>query len=86
MARMGRLAALAVFTLMAGQLQRGFAREAGPPVAVGARLSQDGNTAKLVFDLSRQVEASASALASSTPKTAQDGPLTALSQSLNQKT
>ena len=64
MARMGRLAALAVFTLMAGQLQRGFAREAGPPVAVGARLSQDGNTAKLVFDLSRQVEASASALAS----------------------
>ena len=64
MARMGRLAALAVFTLMAGPLQCGFAGEAGPPVAVGARLSQDGNTAKLVFDLSRQVEASASALAS----------------------
>jgi N-acetylmuramoyl-L-alanine amidase len=64
MARMGRLAALAVFTLIAAPLQCGFAGEAGPPVAVGARLSQDENAAKLVFDLSRQVDATASALAS----------------------
>ena len=64
MARMGRLAALAVFTLMAAPLECGFAGEAGPPVAVGVRLSQDENTAKLVFDLSRQVDASASVLAS----------------------
>ena len=64
MARTGRLAALAVFTLIGTPLQTGLAREAGAPVAVGARLSQDENGAKLVFDLSRQVEASASALAS----------------------
>ena len=64
MARMGRLAAFAVFTLMGTPLQLGFAGEAGPPVAVGARLSQDENAAKLVFDLSRGVDASASALAS----------------------
>ena len=64
MARMERLAALAVLTLMAAPLQSGFAGEAGPPVAVGARLLEDENTAKLVFDLSRQVDASASALAS----------------------
>ena len=38
--------------------------EAGAPVAVGARLSQDESAAKLVFDLSRPVDASASALAS----------------------
>ncbi|MGH6797252.1 MAG: N-acetylmuramoyl-L-alanine amidase [Roseiarcus sp.] len=60
---MGRLAALAVFTLMAPPLQRGFAGEAGAPVAVGVRLSQDETAAKLVFDLSRPVDASASALA-----------------------
>jgi N-acetylmuramoyl-L-alanine amidase len=64
MARTGRLAALAVFTLMGTPLPTGLAGEAGAPVAVGARLSQDENGAKLVFDLSRQVEASASALAS----------------------
>jgi N-acetylmuramoyl-L-alanine amidase len=64
MARMGRPAALAVVTLMAAPLQSGFAGEAAPPVAVGARLLEDENTAKLVFDLSRQVDASASALAS----------------------
>ena len=64
MARMGRLAALAVFTLMAAPFQRGFAGDAGVPVAVGARLSQDESAAKLVFDLSRPVDASASALAS----------------------
>ena len=64
MARTGRLAALAVFTLMGALLQGGPACSAGPPVAVGARLSQDDTTAKLVFDLSRPVEAAASALAS----------------------
>jgi N-acetylmuramoyl-L-alanine amidase len=63
MARMGRLAALAVFTLIGASLQRGVAGDAGAPVAVSARLSQDESTAKLVFDLSRTVEASASALA-----------------------
>jgi N-acetylmuramoyl-L-alanine amidase len=64
MARMGRLAILAVFALMGAPLQRGSAGEAVAPVAVGVRLSQDENAAKLVFDLSRQVDASASALAS----------------------
>ena len=51
-------------TLMEVLLQGGFACLAGAPVAVGARLSQDENAAKLVFDLSRPVDASASALAS----------------------
>ena len=64
MARTGRLAALAVFTLIGALLQAGVAHSAGPAVAVGARLSQDENSAKLVFDLSRPVEAAASALAS----------------------
>ena len=64
MARMRRLAALAIFTLVGAPLQGGLAEEAGPPVAVDARLSQDENTAKLVFDLSRTVDANASALAS----------------------
>lgn len=64
MARMGRLAALAVFTLAAAPLQPGLAADAGAPVAVGVRLSQDENAAKLVFDLSRPVDATASALAS----------------------
>ena len=64
MARMGRLAILAVFALMGAPLQRGFAGEAVVPVAVGVQLSQDENAAKLVFDLSRPVDASASALAS----------------------
>ena len=63
MARMGRLAALAVFALMASP-QFGLAKDIGAPVAVGARLSQDESAAKLVFDLSRSVDASASALAS----------------------
>jgi N-acetylmuramoyl-L-alanine amidase len=60
---MGRLAALAVLALAAGP-RCGFAADAGAPVAVGVRLSQDENAAKLVFDLSRGVDASASALAS----------------------
>jgi N-acetylmuramoyl-L-alanine amidase len=62
MARMGRLAAFAVFMLMGALLQRGFAGEPAPPVAVGVRLSQDASAAKLVFDLSRPVDATASAL------------------------
>ena len=64
MARTGRLAALSFFTLIGTPLQTGLAEQADAPVAVGARLSQDANEAKLVFDLSRQVEARASALAS----------------------
>ena len=64
MARMGRLAALAALTLMAAPLERAFAVDSGVPVAVAARLSQDQGRAKLVFDLSRTVDASASALAS----------------------
>jgi N-acetylmuramoyl-L-alanine amidase len=63
MARLGRLAALVVFTLMASS-PCGFAKDAGAPVAVGARFSQDESTARLVFDLSRPVDATASALAS----------------------
>jgi N-acetylmuramoyl-L-alanine amidase len=63
MARMGRLTALAVSTVLWTPLQSGFAGEAVAPVAVGARFSQDESAAKLVFDLSRPVDASASALA-----------------------
>ena len=63
MARSGRLTALAALTLMAVPLQRAVAVEAGAPVAVAARLSQDQGGAKLVFDLSRSVDVSASALA-----------------------
>lgn len=62
MARWGPLAALAAFALMASP-HRGFA-DAGAPVAVGVRLSQDESAARLVFDLSRSVDASASALVS----------------------
>ena len=64
MARMGRLAAFAVFTLMGASPERGFAGDPAAPVAVGVRLSQDEGAAKLVFDLSRPVDATASALAS----------------------
>ena len=62
MARLGQLAAVAVFALMASP-HRGLA-DIGVPVAVGVRLSQDESGARLVFDLSRSVDASASALAS----------------------
>src|SRR5271155_5430856 len=62
MARKGRLATLAAL-MLAAALQRAFAADAGAPVAVAARLSQDQGGAKLVFDLSRTVAASASALA-----------------------
>src|SRR5271170_2152910 len=64
MARKARLAALAASVLAATPAQRAFAGDAGAPVAVAARLSQDQGGAKLVFDLSRTVAASASALAS----------------------
>ncbi len=64
MARLGRWTALAVLTLLAVPLERALASETGVPVAVAARLTQDQGGARLVFDLSRTVEASASALAS----------------------
>jgi N-acetylmuramoyl-L-alanine amidase len=64
MARTRRLAALGIFTLMGTLLHGGLACLAGAPVAVGARLSQDENAAKLVIDLSQAVEASASVLTS----------------------
>ena len=64
MARVARVAALSVFTLIGAPFQRGFAGDAGVPVAVGARLSQDDSAAKLVFDLSQPVDVSAYALAS----------------------
>ena len=63
MARVGRLAAFGIFALMAALVQRGFAGGATAPVAVSARLSQDENAASLVFELSRSVDATASALA-----------------------
>ena len=64
MARMGWLAVLAALAFIAAPLQRGFATDAGRPVAVGVRVSQDSGAAKLVFDLSRPVDASAFALTS----------------------
>ena len=60
----GRLAALAALALMAAPLQRGFAMDAELPVAVGVRVTQDLSAARLVFDLSRAVDASAFALTS----------------------
>ena len=64
MARKGPLAAFAAFVLASGPVERAFAVDAGAPVAVAARLSQDQGGATLVFDLSRAVAAHASALAS----------------------
>jgi N-acetylmuramoyl-L-alanine amidase len=64
MAQMGRLTALAVGALIGAKLTCCFAGEADTPVAVGVQLSQDENAAKLVFDLSRSVDANATALAS----------------------
>jgi len=58
------LAAFAALAFIAASLQRGFATDAGRPVAVGVRVSQDSGAAKLVFDLSRPVDASAFALTS----------------------
>jgi N-acetylmuramoyl-L-alanine amidase len=64
MARKGPFAALAALALMAAPVQRALAVDPSAPVAVAARLSQDQGGAKLVFDLSRTVDASASTLAS----------------------
>jgi N-acetylmuramoyl-L-alanine amidase len=64
MARMGRLTALAIFALIAPRFELVLAGEATAPVVVGVRLSQDERDAKLVFDLSRTVDATASALGS----------------------
>ncbi len=64
MARIARVAALSVFTLIGAPFQCSFAGDAGVPVAVGARLSQDASAAKLVFDLSQPVDVTAYALAS----------------------
>jgi N-acetylmuramoyl-L-alanine amidase len=64
MARIRWLAALAALAFIAAPLQRGFATDAGRPVAVGVRVSQDSGAARLVFDLSRPVDGSAFALAS----------------------
>ncbi len=64
MARNARLAALVGSVLAAAPAQRAFAGDVSAPVAVAARLSQDQGGAKLVFDLSRTVAASAYALAS----------------------
>jgi N-acetylmuramoyl-L-alanine amidase len=64
MARMGWLAALAAFMVMGTFLEGAFAGGAVAPVAVGVRFSQNENAARLVFDLSRRIDANASALAS----------------------
>jgi N-acetylmuramoyl-L-alanine amidase len=64
MARTGRLAALAIFMLMGMPMDGGSAGETSAPIAVGVRFSQDENAAKLVFDLSRVVDAKPAALAS----------------------
>ena len=63
-ARNRRLAAFAIITLMGAPLQRVCAGEGSAQVAVGVRFSQNENAANLVFDLSRSVDASTSALAS----------------------
>ncbi len=64
MARTGRLAAFAVFTLMGAPLHDGSARGASAPVVVGVRFSQDENAAELVFELSQGIDAKPAALAS----------------------
>jgi N-acetylmuramoyl-L-alanine amidase len=61
---MGWLATLAALTLMIALSQRGFAMDSSLPVVVGVRASQDLSAAKLVFDLSRTVDASSFALTS----------------------
>ena len=64
MARTKQLTALPVLMMLAALSSPSRATEAGPPVAVDVRLAQDANLARLVFDLSRPVGASAFALAS----------------------
>lgn len=62
MAQIRWLSALAVVALIGANLSCCFAGEGDTPVAVGARISQDENSTKLVFDLSRSVDATASVL------------------------
>jgi N-acetylmuramoyl-L-alanine amidase len=59
-----RLAVPAALTLIAALSPPALAEEAAPPVAVAARLTQDANSAQLVFDLSRSVDARAYTLGS----------------------
>jgi N-acetylmuramoyl-L-alanine amidase len=61
---MGWLATLAALTLIIPLSQRGFAMDSGLPVVVGVHASQDVGAAKLVFDLSRPVDAGSFALTS----------------------
>ena len=64
MKRAKRLAAGAALTMIAAPWPFALAEESGPPVAVGARFTQDVNSAQVVFDLSRSVQARAYALTS----------------------
>jgi len=64
MTRTWRLAAATALTLIAALSPLALAEEAALPVAVAARLTQDGNSAQLVFDLSRSVDARAYTLGS----------------------
>jgi N-acetylmuramoyl-L-alanine amidase len=64
MARIGRLTALVALAWVLALGERSFALDTDLPVAVGATLSQDASAAKLVFDLSRSVEARVFALTS----------------------
>ena len=64
MARLGRLAALVALPLMAAPLERAIAVDSGRAGCGRRPALQDQNGAKLVFDLSRTVDVSASAMAS----------------------
>ncbi len=64
MKRAERLAAGVALAVFAAPWQLALAEESGPPVAVGARFTQDASAAQLVFDLSRSVHAHAYALTS----------------------
>ena len=59
-----RLAVPAALTLIAALSPPALAEAAAAPVAVAARLTQDANSAQLVFDLSRSVDARAYTLGS----------------------
>ncbi len=64
MKRAVRLAAFAALAVFAARWPLAIAKGAGPPVAVGAQLTQDASSAQIVFDLSGPVSARAYALAS----------------------
>ncbi len=64
MKRAVRLAALAALAVFAARWPLAVAKGTGPPVAVGAQLTQDAISAQIVFDLSGPVNARAYALAS----------------------